>query len=106
MQRVMTGMTILVPTAERETEGDRLAPRVAGLEHQTLVFLDNVGAGIGGGHKGTSPFFGRVREKLEERFTFANVRWVVKPNRCRRATREMLEEIRRTAGVGINGICA
>lgn len=106
MQRVRTGMTILVPTAERETESDRLAARVASLENQTLVFLDNVGAGVGGGHKAMNPFFGRVREKLEERFAFAGVRWEVKPNRSRRATREMLEEIRRSGSVVINGICA
>ncbi len=106
MQRVKTGMTILVPTAERETEGDRLAPRAASLENQTLVFLDNVGAGVGGGHKVMNPFFGRVREKLEQQFTFSAVRWEVKPNRSRRATQEMLEEIRRSAGVVVNGICA
>ncbi len=97
-------MRILNPGPKRMAVSDRLAPRPSDLNGKVLAFLDNHGEG----DKGTpvmNRLYRRYRERMEEKYSFAEVIWFRKPNMAGRATKYQLATVSARADVVINGMC-
>ncbi|MBI2987011.1 MAG: hypothetical protein HYY45_09615 [Deltaproteobacteria bacterium] len=96
---------ILDPVAVLEGAGQQLARRPQDLNGKVLVLFDNLPRGLGGGELGMNEIYERLQAKLEQRVSFAEVLWKIKPKRGAQAPSELMDEVVNQGQVVINGSC-